>query len=114
MKTRPASDSSASAHADSDRVWQAADADVSAQVRALFERCPDLSGFSVQVKVCAEGNPRDEEELFVTAIGIAPRSSKEQYAEIFEQIATTLKDLLAERPEAQALLRGRTFARVLH
>lgn len=111
MKTRP---QSADPHTESDRVWQAADADVTAQVAALFDRCPDLSGFSVQVKISAEGNPQDEEELFVTAIGIAPRSSKEQYAEIFEQIGSTLKELLAERPEAQALLRGRTFARNLH
>ncbi len=112
MKTRPLP--AAARHADTDRVWQAADAEVTSQVAALFERCPDLSGFSVQVKICAEGNAADEEELFVTAIGIAPRSSKEQYAEIFEQIGTTLKELLADRPEAQALLRGRTFARNLH
>jgi len=100
--------------ADSERAWRAADADVSAQIGALFRRCPELCGFSVQVKVLAEGKASDEDELFVTAISIAPRLSKEQYTEIFEQISATLTDLMGERPEAATLLRGRTFARVLH
>ena len=85
-----------------------------AQIDALFRRCPELCGFSVQPKVSADGNTKGEEELFVTAIGIEPSAPRGQYAEIFEQIATTLKDLLGERPEAHALLRGRTFARSLH
>lgn len=97
-----------------ERAWRAADADLSAQIRGLFSRCPDLDGFSVQAKVRAEGNPVDEEELFVTAIGIGPLAGKARYADIFEDIATTLKDLLEERPEAAALLRGRTFARLVH
>ena len=95
--------------------WKAADADVSAQVGALFARCPELCGFSVQAKVHADArNSPDDEELFVTAIGIAPRLSKEQYAEIFEQISSSLVQLLSERPEARLLLRGRTFARATH
>jgi hypothetical protein len=100
--------------ADTERAWRAADADVSAQILALFQRCPELCGFSVQVKVLAEAKPSDEEELFVTAISIAPRLSKEQYTEIFEQISSTLTELMAERPEAATLLRGRTFARTVH
>ena len=99
---------------ESERAWRAADADVSAQIAALFGRCPELCGFSVQVKVMAEGSASTEEELFVTAISIAPRLSKEQYTEIFEQISATLTDLMGERPEAATLLRGRTFARVVH
>lgn len=95
--------------------WQAADADVVAQMEGLFSRCPELCGFSVQAKVLADGsnNPADE-ELFVTAISIAPRLSKQQYTDIFEQITATLTELLGERPEAQTLLRGRTFARTIH
>ena len=99
---------------EADLAWHAAGADVSSQIEALFDRCPELCGFSVQVKVLAEGRPSDEEELFVTAISIAPRLSKEQYSEIFEQISTTLTDLLGERPEAATLLRSRTFARIRH
>jgi hypothetical protein len=101
-------------HLEADRAWIAADADVSSQIGALFDRCPELCGFSVQVKVSADGNPGGEEELFVTAISIAPRLSKEQYSEIFEQISGALTELLAERPEAATLLRARTFARTLH
>ena len=58
--------------------------------------------------------PQGEEELFVTAISISPRLGKEQYGDIFEQIAGTLSDLLSERPEARSLLLGRTFARSVH
>jgi len=95
--------------------WKAADADLAAQIRGLFERCPELCGFSVQAKVLADApNVPGDEELFVTAISIAPRLSKEQYGEIFESISAALMQLLAERPEAHSLLRGRTFARILH
>jgi len=81
----------------------------------LFARCPDLCGFSVQEKL-RDDAPADEAdpELVVTAIGISPRINAEQYGEIFEQIATTLAELLDERPESSAYLRGRTFARSVH
>ncbi len=95
--------------------WKAADADLAVQIEGLFDRCPELCGFSVQAKVFADApNRPGDEELFVTAISIAPRLSKAQYADIFEQISTSLMQLLAERPEAHSLLRGRTFARVFH
>ena len=93
--------------------WKAADAALATQVRGLFARCPELCGFSVQPKIYADAwNRPEDEELFVTAISIAPRLSKAQYTEIFEQISASLVQLLAERPEAHVLLRGRTFARV--
>jgi hypothetical protein len=99
----------------SDHSWTAADAELTDQIGALFRRCPELCGFSVQAKVFADGRPSGagDEDLFVTAISISPRLGKDQYAEIFEQIASTLTGLIAERPEAQVLLQGRTFARVL-
>ena len=75
------------------------------EVQSIFARCPELCGFSVR----AENN-----ELFVSDVGIAPRLSAEQYGEIFQDIATTLAALLEEEPEASAWLRGRTFARTLH
>ena len=98
-----------------DLAWQAADAEVAAHIGSLFDRCPELSVFSVQAKVFADAATRaEDEELFVTAISISPRLSKEQYATIFEQISASLMQLLGERPEAKSLLRGRTFARVFH
>ena len=75
------------------------------QVEGLFDRCPELWGFSVRA---------ENDELFVSDVGIAPRLSAEQYGEIFQEIAATLSDLLAEQPDATELLRGRTFARTLH
>jgi len=75
------------------------------QLESLFARCPDLCGFSVR---------GDNDELFVSDVGIAPRLSAEQYGQIFQDIAQTLSELLEERPEASELLRGRTFARTLH
>jgi hypothetical protein len=75
------------------------------QVESLFERCPELWGFSVRA---------ENDELFVSDVGIAPRLSAEQYGEIFQDIAKTLSDVLEEAPEASEYLRGRTFARTLH
>ena len=74
------------------------------QVESLFARCPELCGFSVRA---------ENDELFVSDVGIAPRLSAEQYGEIFQDIAKTLADLIDEQPEASDLLRGRTFARTL-
>jgi len=75
------------------------------QVESLFARCPELCGFSVR---------SENDELFVSDVGIAPRLSAQQYGEIFQDIARTLADLLEDEPEAEELLRGRTFARTLH
>ena len=78
---------------------------IATELESLFERCPDLWGFSVRVQA---------EELYVSDIGISPRLSAEQYGEIYEDIAQTLGGLLEEAPEAGEWLRGRTFARTLH
>jgi hypothetical protein len=78
---------------------------VELQVESLFARCPELCGFSVR---------SENDELFVSDVGIAPRLSAQQYGEIYQDIARTLADLLEENPQAEELLRGRTFARTLH
>ena len=75
------------------------------QVQSIFARCPELWGFSVR---------SENDELFVSDVGIAPRLTAEQYSEIFQDIAATLSELLEEQPEASEWLRGRTFARTLH
>ena len=74
------------------------------QLESLFARCPELSGFAVR---------GENDELFVSDVGISPRLSSEQYGEIYQDIANTLSGLLDEAPEASELLRGRTFARTL-
>ena len=79
--------------------------DFNQELESLFLRCPDLCGFAVR---------QQAEELFVSDIGISPRLSAEQYGEIYQEIAETLGELLAEQPEAGEWLRDRTFARTLH
>ena len=90
---------------------------VPAPIELLFARYPALWGFSVRGLAdvpdsCSRSG--DEGELFVTDIGVSPSLGNEQYGEIFQQIATTLSELLLEQPGACELLRGRTFARSLH
>ena len=75
------------------------------QLQSLFSRCPDLSGFAVR---------GENQELFVSDVGVSPRLSAEQYGQIFEDIANTLSEVLDEEPQASEWLRGRTFARSLH
>jgi hypothetical protein len=91
--------------------------DLSSRIEALFERCPALCGFSVRDPAdLPDSCTRSDEgsDLFVTDIGISPRLGADQYGEIFNEIFSTLSELLAEEPEAGAKLRGRTFARTLH
>ena len=88
-----------------------------AKIEALFDRCPALCGFSVRDPAdlpdsCTRSAAGTD--LFVTDIGISPRLGADQYGEIFNEIFSTLSELLAEEPEAGELLRGRTFARTLH
>lgn len=90
---------------------------VPASIESLFQRYPALAGFSVRGQhdipdSCSRSG--DEGELFVSDIGVLPSLTHDQYGEIFQDIATTLSELLAEHPDATDLLCGRTFARTLH
>jgi hypothetical protein len=90
---------------------------VPASIEHLFQRYPALAGFSVRglhdiPDSCARSG--DEGELFVSDIGVLPSLTTDQYGEIFQEIAATLSDIVAEHPEATELLCGRTFARTLH
>jgi hypothetical protein len=89
-----------------------------APIESLFMRYPALCGFSVRGRdelpdSCPPSGDADF-ELFVGDIGISPALSHEQFGEIFQEIVAALAELLAEEPGAGAILRGRTFARVLH
>lgn len=90
---------------------------VPAPIELLFARYPALCGFSVRGLADVPDNctrSGDGSELFVSDVGVSPSLSSEEFGEIFEDIALTLSDLLAEQPGAGELLRGRTFARILH
>jgi hypothetical protein len=91
---------------------------VPASIVSLFQRYPALAGFSVRGLQDIPDNcsrSGDEGELFVSDIGVLPSfTGGDHYGEIFQEIATTLADLLAEHPDATELICGRTFARTLH
>jgi hypothetical protein len=78
-----------------------------APIESLFVRFPTLYGFSVCG--CADDG------LFVDHVGVTPGFDTEHYEEIFREIVAALAELLTEEPEVEnGILRGRTFARVLH
>ena len=86
-------------------------------IEHLFDRYPALAGFSVRSQhdipdSCARSG--EDGELFVSDVGVLPSLTHDQYGEIFQEIAATLSELLAEQPNATELLCGRTFARTLH
>ena len=92
-------------------------ADVQARIDALFVRCPTLCGFAVQDRASlpeqlTESQIQDA-DLYVTEIGIFPKLSTDQYADVFDEITITLSNLVSEQPNAYDVLRGRTFARSL-
>jgi hypothetical protein len=88
------------------------------RIASLFEREPALCGFSVRGSDQVPDNcPRcddDNDPLYVGDIGISPLVDAAQYTAIFKEVVATVTELLAEEPQAAELLRGRTFARVLH
>ena len=90
--------------------------DLARRVGAIFERCPGLQGFSIQD---ASGLPKHLqaaalEGLVVTDIGIYPELEPALTERVYDEIAVALLDLICSRPDARALLGGRTFVRHLH
>ena len=104
-------------HRSQERRSRMFEADVEATVDALFRRCPTLCGFSVRD---AADHPRNRStlqhghELFVTEVSVFPMRDVFPPAELSLEIVATLAELLDECPEAGALLRDRTFARMVH
>jgi len=93
------------------------EAELSARIWAVFGRFPGLSGFSLQDRtglpdyIDASGL---RDDLFVTELGFSAPVSENEYDEVYTLISNAVADIVAERPEALELLRGRTFARTLH
>jgi hypothetical protein len=92
-------------------------AEVETCVEDLFQRCPALRGFAVLpgARLHAERIARRlGEDLFLSDLAFHPLMDGDEAALVRDEIATTLLELVDERPEAVPLLRGRTFARTLH
>jgi len=91
--------------------------DLAARLGVIFERCPQLHGFTVQDSSALPEELRSlalEKELVVTDIGVYPFINAEQCEAIYNEIAVALLDFMFERPSAKDVLRGRTFVRTLH
>lgn len=93
------------------------ESDLAARMATLFQRCPALHGFSVQP---AESVTRErvvvelQNDLCLADVVWHEALNGEQAVTLVREISQELYDLVDERPEAAALLRGRTFASVLH
>ena len=91
--------------------------DLALRVEAIFERCPQLFGFTVQDSSALPEELRAiaiERELVVSDIGVYPYLNADQCEQIYNEIAVALLDFIFERPAGKDVLRGRTFVRTLH
>ena len=91
--------------------------DLAARVEVIFDRCPQLHGFTVQDSSALPEELRSlalERELVVTDIGVYPLINAEQCEAIYNEIAVALLDFMYERPTAKDVLRGKTFVRQVH
>jgi len=89
--------------------------EITARVVDLFTACPELCGFAVDdtlgLPLRVDGA---QERLCVREVVLHPCLDGHRYAEVCDEIAQTLTAIVSERPEAGALLCGRSFARALH
>jgi len=93
------------------------ESDLVARMDTLFRRLPMLHGFSVQDRsnVTRERVVQGlRDDLYLADVVAHWPLSGEQAENLVEEISQALGELVDERPEATALLRGRTFARILH
>jgi hypothetical protein len=93
------------------------DEDLAVRVEIIFDRCPQLHGFTVQDSSALPEELRSlalERELVVTDIGVYPFLNAEQCEAIYNEIAVALLDFMYERPAAKGVMRGKTFVRHLH
>jgi len=93
------------------------ESDLAARLESLFRRYPALQGFSVQPRASVS---RDrvaaglQDDLYLADVIWHRPLNSEQAETLVDEISLALFELVDERPEATALLRGRTFARTLH
>jgi hypothetical protein len=81
---------------------QHTEAIVARHVRELFQRLPMLSGFWLRL------------DLKVAELTIFTWPGYTAGPDLYEEVMRSLIEFAEERPEAVQLMRGRTFARVVH
>ena len=79
------------------------EADLVARVEVIFREWPELAGFTVQEECPVPGH------VVYGALVEVTRAEA-----LIGTLTRMLVDLVDEEPEAQGLVLGRTFARVLH
>jgi len=93
------------------------ESDLAARLEDLFQRCPALHGFTVQpaASVSRERVVAGlQDDLYLADVIWHIPLNGEQAASLVGEISQALIELVDEQPGALALLRGRTFASVLH
>jgi hypothetical protein len=94
-----------------------AETELEGLVARLFARRPELWRFTVRDR---SGLPDHLDpttltgEFFIFEIGLSPRLGRDQYNEVYDDIARAITAAVAALPEAKRLLPGRTFMRALH
>ena len=94
-----------------------AEAELEVWVARLFARRPELWRFTVRDRSMLPDHLDPTTlsgEFFIFEIGLSPRLGKDQYNEIYDEIARAITAAVAAQPEARKLLPGRTFMRALH
>jgi hypothetical protein len=79
------------------------EAQLEESIVSIFADCPELCGFTVA-----------RDGLVLSDVGVYPTGRPEELKRICEEIRAALVEVMDERPDAKALLAGRTFARALH
>jgi len=77
---------------------------LAAGMEALFRRCPELCGFTVQ----------QSGQLFIGEVTVDALAGRRHCGELCSEIHAALCELLDDCPDARELLRARTFARAFH
>lgn len=93
------------------------ESDLASRLEDLFQRCPALHGFTVQPAACVSRErvvAGLQDDLYLADVVWHIPLNGEQAATLVGEISQALLELVDERPDAVALLRGRTFASVLH
>jgi hypothetical protein len=94
-----------------------AETELEGVIARVFARRPELWRFTVRDR---SGLPDHLDpttltgEFFIFEIGLSPRLGKDQYNEVYDDIARAITAAVAAVPEAKRLLPGRTFMRALH
>jgi hypothetical protein len=94
-----------------------AEAELQGRVARLFARRPELWRFTVRDRSMLPDHLDPTTlsgEFFIFEIGLSPRLGKEQYNEVYDDIARAITAAVAAQPDARRLLPGRTFVRALH